>query len=296
MSEQNPNTLHKQTKDLTGQRFGKLTVFAFAGYLQTLKCKEAFWLCQCDCGNQTTAKANYLLMGDTRSCGCRSTDQTKNLTGRRFSRWTVLQFKNYRRGKTGRSHGYWICQCNCGNIAEVRGSALLNGSSLSCGCLQKESTHTLFFQHGMSLDPTYRIWHGMIQRCYNANHQSFHHYGGRGIIVCQQWRDSFIDFLADIGNRPSPKHTLERVNNNGNYEPGNTVWAKRFEQHRNTRSNVWITHNGETLCLQDWANKLGRSPNLIKYRLKHGWSIEKALNTPPLNNGHRKSHSMDCLP
>ena len=111
--------------------------------------------------------------------------------------------------------------------------------------------------HGCTGTPTYRAWQDMIQRCYNPRRTRYPMYGGRGITVCQRWRESFEAFLKDMGTSPSPRHSIDRIDNNGNYEPGNLRWATAKEQSRNQRRNRVLTYQGETLCIAEWAERLG---------------------------------------
>lgn len=124
------------------------------------------------------------------------------------------------------------------------------------------------------------IWGGMIQRCENPKRKQFDKYGGRGIRVCTEWRVSFERFLADVGPAPSSRHSLERIDNDGHYEPGNVRWATNWEQSRNTRYNMFLTLNGKTMTLIDWATRLRMRRETIATRLKRGWSHEQALTTP----------------
>ncbi len=127
----------------------------------------------------------------------------------------------------------------------------------------------------------YNAWAGMIQRCFNENDPSYHRYGGRGITVAPTWRASFAAFLVDVGPKPSPEHSLDRYpNNDGNYEPGNVRWATRAEQLRNKRSNVNLTVEGVTQCLEDWAAVSGLSPLVIRRRLNKGWDSKRAIFEP----------------
>jgi hypothetical protein len=133
--------------------------------------------------------------------------------------------------------------------------------------------HTL----GLTRSATHVAWTNMIQRCTNQSRPDFSFYGGRGISVCPQWRESFTRFLADMGERPSPKHSLDRFpDQNGNYEPGNCRWATKHEQMQNTRHTRRITFNGETMGLNAWAKRIGINKESLRYRLNR-WPIEKAL-------------------
>jgi hypothetical protein len=126
----------------------------------------------------------------------------------------------------------------------------------------------------------------MCQRCFNPNEDHFANYGGRGITVCERWR-RYPNFLADMGEAP-PKMTLERIDNNGNYEPGNCRWATKAEQARNRRTNVYLTHNGKTMCATDWAIALGVAKQIITNRKKAGWSDERCLTQPVIPKPWRK--------
>jgi hypothetical protein len=131
--------------------------------------------------------------------------------------------------------------------------------------------------HGMSDSSEYKVWQGMIRRCYETKHMNFKYYGVRGITVCDRWRNSFASFYEDVGPRPSQKHEIERIDNNGNYTPGNVRWATHREQCINTRRNRFIELNGERLCVTDWAKKAGIAPSALRWRLRKGWSIGDAL-------------------
>lgn len=124
-------------------------------------------------------------------------------------------------------------------------------------------------------------WKGMLARCYNRSSISYRYYGAKGITVCEPWRESFAAFLADVSPAPSPRHCLEREKNDVGYEPGNVRWATPHEQQRNTSKCRWLTHGGVTLCLTDWALRLGTANATITCRLARGWSVERALTTPP---------------
>ena len=136
-------------------------------------------------------------------------------------------------------------------------------------------------KHGMWGTPEYRSWDAMLQRCYNHQHRSWANYGGRGITVCERWRNSFEAFYADMGNKPTLQHTIDRYpEKSGNYEPGNCRWATRKEQQRNTRTNHLLTFRGETLTMAEWAERLGFGDWIIESRLRRGWTIEKTLTLP----------------
>jgi hypothetical protein len=179
-----------------------------------------------------------------------------------------------------RSCRLWLCRCDCGNEIGVITSYLTSGDTKSCGCLMPETTAARNLTHGLSHSPEYRVWNAMRDRCTNPNDKSFANYGGRGITVCERWRDSFEDFITDMGRRPSPKHTIERMNNDGPYASWNCRWALNTEQSRNRRGRHWITFNGRTLILAEWGRETGLGYDVVKVRLQRGWSIERALTEP----------------
>lgn len=128
--------------------------------------------------------------------------------------------------------------------------------------------------------PLYWIWHGMKKRCHSPRDPSYPNYGGRGIRVCESWRTSFLQFVADVGTRPSAAHSIERIDNDRGYEPGNVRWATVLEQSRNRRTNRILHHDGKSMCVADWATELGMSRWVLKARVKTGWSTERALTQP----------------
>lgn len=154
-----------------------------------------------------------------------------NAIGKTLGRLTVMQ--EYGRSKSG--DVLWECQCACGKRTVVRGSQLKRGVVKSCGCLRKLWPLAHFKKHGLIHTKEYNAWEGMKQRCNNANSKSYYNYGGRGIRVCDKWANSFMAFLSDVGRCPAPGLSIDRINNNGNYEPGNVRWATATEQSRNNR-------------------------------------------------------------
>lgn len=198
-----------------------------------------------------------------------------NLAGRKYGRLTVLY-----KMPTNREKAMWLCRCECGNSRSVSGNNLRYGVTKSCGCLQPEMASKTHRKHGLSNSPEYRIWRGIIDRCVRQNSTVYRYYGGRGIKMCHRWRGSFLQFLADMGERPSTKHSVERIDNNGNYEPNNCRWATSAEQRRNSRNVRLIQHDGLLLCVPDWAKRIGISPSSLHGRLQAGWSVEEAVICP----------------
>lgn len=175
---------------------------------------------------------------------------------------------------------YWPCVCSCGTEKLVRVSHLKGGKIQSCGCLQRDLIRARKSTHGMTRSREYLAWLNMRNRCYQSTNISFPNYGGRGITVCDEWRRDFTAFFAFVGPCPSG-HSLERLNNEGNYEPGNVRWATRTEQQFNKRTNRPITWKGRTQTICQWADELGISRTALGMRLgPYGWSVHDALSTP----------------
>jgi hypothetical protein len=202
-----------------------------------------------------------------------------DLTGRRFERWTVTGFGH----KNSRGEMYWLCKCDCGTEQAVRANGLTGGRSTSCGCYHKEAV-TL---HGYTKSKTFKSWESMLQRCTNPTAPDYPKYGGRGIEVHPAWADSFEAFLADMGERPEGK-TLDRINVNGNYTPDNCRWADLSTQQRNRRSTSTLTLNGVEKPLIEWAEEAGLTAKILSWRLRNGWTVEKALSTPPIEGRGKK--------
>jgi hypothetical protein len=192
-----------------------------------------------------------------------------DITGNRFGRYTVVRHIQGRK---------WMCRCDCGVEKAVNSQYLKNGQIVSCGCYKKEGKHLL--KHGGCNTPEWHSWQGAKRRCQNEKDAKFADYGGRGIKVCERWQRSFENFLADMGPRPSPDHSLDRIDVNGHYAPGNCRWATRKEQGNNRRNNRRLTANGQTKTLNEWADDLKIDRSALKVRLDRGWAVDVAISTP----------------
>jgi hypothetical protein len=168
----------------------------------------------------------------------------------------------------------WLFKCDCGNEITAAGALVRFGSPKSCGCSTEALKAAKVTKHGGAKRaghaPEYAVWAGMIQRCTNPADLNYHNYGGRGITVCDRWRESFEAFKSDMGPRPSQRHTIDRIDVNGNYEPSNCRWATATEQARNTRSNRRITVGDVTLCVAEWAERSGIPIETVHARLYRG--------------------------
>lgn len=209
-----------------------------------------------------------------------------DLTGRRFTRWTV-QRRTATPSHVKNPLPYWECRCDCGTVAAVSGSNLRSGVSRSCGCLGRKRPdrriHETRATHGHAAvgakSSTYRSWEAMRRRCLDSDAVDYARYGGRGIKVCERWKCSFEHFLADLGERPGGT-TLDRIDNGGDYTPENCRWADVKTQGRNQRTNVLLTWNGETLSAPEWAERTGIPVAAIRHRRRAGWSVERTLLEP----------------
>lgn len=274
--------------ELTGQRFGKLLVTSFGGQNKE---HRAMWNCICDCGNKGTFNTRYLRNGETTSCGCYHRNRLGNerrgkkfgpskrridLTDRTFGRLWVRQIIPTNKGI------FWFCQCVCGGDTITSTNKLKSGHTTTCGCKQRESITERNTTHDLSHTPEYQIYRGMMSRCYSETSDASFHYQERGITVCERWRNSVEAFCSDMGPRPTPKHTLERINNDGNYEPGNCKWATYTEQALNRRAPRrtgihLLTAHGKTQNISRWCEELGISSTLLHMRIRRGWPLERVL-------------------
>lgn len=177
--------------------------------------------------------------------------------------------------------GFARYRCVCGTEKDIRKDSVKRGLTRSCGCIPGGRKPKHGGSRRANPDPLYGVWSSILSRCYLKTNRAYRNYGGRGVTVCDRWRESFAAFREDVGPRPSPAHSIDRIDNDKGYEPGNVRWATRKEQSRNRRSNHPITHDGQTLLLVEWAEKTGISVHLIRARIyRLGWTVERALTTP----------------
>lgn len=209
-----------------------------------------------------------------------------DLTGGKFGRLTVLcRAENNRYGQA-----MWLCACDCGKETIVKGNSLRTGGVKSCGCLSAETSLIRNTKHGLSrrnakLDRIYSIHSNMLQRCENPENKSYKNYGGRGIRVCDEWHDVSAFYNWAMANGYRPDLTIERIDNDGNYEPDNCRWATIKEQQNNRSNNHFLEFNGESHTISEWSEIVGIPRPVIDARLGRGWKTEKVLTTPVVRNG-----------
>jgi hypothetical protein len=200
--------------------------------------------------------------------------------GQIFGRWTVES-----RAANDRNGARWNCRCSCGARRNVSAQVLWSGHFRSCGCLHREVSAVIAranTKHGASArgttTPEYNAWCGMLRRVLGRDESHRRRYTERGITVCGRWRKSFLDFLADVGPRPSPKYSLDRYPDpNGNYEPGNVRWATAREQARNRANTRMVSIGGVTKPLVEWAELSGLARTALTWRVERGWPPERLL-------------------
>ena len=197
-----------------------------------------------------------------------------DLTGQRFGKLIVVKED----GKIG-EYTAWLCKCDCGKMKRVRINALRSGSTKSCGCGVGEMARKRTIKYSVRNNKLYHVWYGMVDRCKNPKHKFYHRYGGRGICVCDEWIDYDMFATWALANGYKEGLSIDRINNDGNYEPSNCRWATTKEQHNNTSQCSFKTINGITKSVSEWAEEYGIRHGLVLHRLSRGMSIEDALTT-----------------
>ena len=203
-----------------------------------------------------------------------------DIAGQRFGR--LIAIDSFRRNRVnGKSEKVWNCACDCGGSAVGSAAQLRSGGLTSCGCRLREHASKMNASHGMTGTKVYRAWKGIKRRCLNPSEPAYKNYGGRGVSIYPEWAENFELFYAEIGDPPTSEHTVERINNDLGYIPGNVKWATRLEQRRNRRSNVFYEYNGHKYMLRDLSEKYGISFPALVYRIiTKGWTVKEAVETP----------------
>lgn len=274
-------------ENLVGQKFNRFTVIS-----RTVsgggRAGATAWLCRCDCGNERIVGHSVLKNGGRKSCGCLRNDfhkldprgrfgKTEDMTGRRFGKLVCMSVSHS--DKNG--HYFWTCKCDCGQETVTQAAVLKRGDTLSCGCLSRE----IRTKHGNSkrgesglLKATkeYRTWTHIKDRCHNPKCRSYPDYGARGITVWDGWLNDFSSFLEHVGECPSPLHSLDRIDCNLGYQPGNVRWADPKQQARNRRNTIYVEYLGTKMPLAEACEKLGLKYETARYNIqKRGISFDR---------------------
>ena len=202
--------------------------------------------------------------------------KVNDLTGKKFGKLTVVK----RNGSNKNGRALWLCECDCGNTKIVSGNSLLTKLTTSCGCYNKELVKKVNSKHNMSYTKLYKVWQGMKTRCYDKNFMYYYNYGGRGITICDEWKNDFSKFYEwAINNGYEEGLTIDRINVNGNYEPNNCRWITKKEQNDNMNKTIFLEYNGKKQTISQWSKELNITRIALYERIKRGWSAEKALTT-----------------
>lgn len=256
-----------------GEKYNKLKI---------LDCKKGspkhwYYYCLCDCGNKKWIRSDHVLNSRIKSCGCEVHKHVyQNLIGKNFGRLKVLSLENI-----DNHNVKWNCICECGNHTVVSANNLRSGGTLSCGCYKKERIKEGTVIHNGTKTRIYKIYAKMLQRCNNKNDISYLRYGGRGIKVCKEWassRTGFIEFRNwALANGYSDELTIDRIDNDGNYEPTNCRWVTYKVQANNKRNNKYINYKGETHTMSEWSEITGIPVYKLQYHLSKGKELDTIL-------------------
>jgi hypothetical protein len=265
-------------KDFTGEKIGRLTVIRRT---ENDKKNNSLWICVCECGKETVVRGIRLKNKETLSCGC---VRRADLTNQRFGILQVIKFHH----SDDKGVTFWECSCDCGNNKVIRSGDLKRGSIKSCGCYGIQTRADSIRKHGMTGTPIYAVWRGTKQRCDDKNHEGYANYGGRGIKYCDNWK-AFEGFYNDMGEAYQTGLTIDRKNNDGNYEPENCRWITQKMQCNNKRDNRNIEFDGIVDTLTNHCEKHGIPFHTAKSRLNSGWSVERTFKTPVRHSKNRSA-------
>lgn len=277
-------------EELIGKKFNKLTVIGKSK-------KKKFVKVKCDCGKLKSVNIYKVLTNDTRSCGCiRFSNRLIDLSGQRFGRLVVTNTFIKTRSD-GLRTSFSNCLCDCGKITSVSSGSLRQGGSKSCGCLKAEKVAdgSLRATHRKINHYLYCTWRKIKERCYNPNTPNFDCYGGRvgnPVFMHEDWKNSFQcfydDIMSTIGEKPTPEHSIDRIDVLKSYVPGNLRWATNSEQQRNKVNTIYLTYKGVTLSLADWADRIGVLYGTLsrRYHVRHLYPMtdEQIITTPVRKN------------
>lgn len=226
-------------RSMLGKKFGYLTVIDHD--------HGTYWWCRCDCGEEKSIRKNHLTSGRIKSCGCRAHPIDRSVLGKRFGRLTVIDH----------DHGtYWLCECDCGNTRVVRRDQLLSGFTISCDACFREGARERATTHGLSKHPIYKSWDCMKRRCEYPNAVNYGQYGGRGITICDEWKDFETFYDWSINNGYKPGLSIDRIDTNGDYKPENCRWTDRVTQANNKTNSLRVNFGGETHTVAEWSRIL----------------------------------------
>lgn len=286
----------KQKKDISGMRFGRLVAIKSTNERAIRKNNKKagyIWECQCDCGNIVNIEIGLLTGGYTKSCGCLHSEivsrnmKKGNLEGQKFGKLKVIKWLPVSERAENNKYSPYLCLCECGNYVQAKTYELKSGNKKSCGCIHEQYSHEhkeTARTHGQSKTRLYKVWSVIKDRCLNSNNKAYQRYGGRGISICQEWLDfeHFRDWAYSNGydeNAPRGKCTLDRIDNDGNYEPSNCMWATMKEQRLNQSCTKLHEYKGKRMVASDWAKELNIPYEKIRIALnKENKTIEEFLN------------------
>lgn len=273
-----------QFQDIVGQKFNRLTVIKKLDKRD--KAGSVIWLCRCDCGNEIEVSGSHLRRGHTKSCGCLRDDvresKIKDLTGQKFGKLTVIE-RGPSREVSGCQRTQWLCECECGNRKYIVSNQLLSGRIKSCGCSNYDHLKTV---DGLSTSKLYNIYMRIVASIENEKDKKYPSVGAKGIRMCEEWRKDFLKFHDWAVNNGysddlSVKDcTLVRIDKDKDFEPSNCKWSTMKEQQRSRTNNKLITYKGEVKSLAEWGEYLGMRSDTLGYRLRKGWTVEEAFETP----------------
>lgn len=287
-----PRKTHADYLSHIGETYGRLTIETIepeSSWARSGKFLRPTVKARCECGGSWSGKLNSLKSGNTTSCGCAHLygDHSHHI-GRTYNRITITEIAprsewvRINRSDNRRKHASVPVvhgTCSCGNAWKGRLYALVHGTTKSCGCATRDQSNPRATKHGLHRTPEYGAWVNMKKRCYSKSHKSYEHYGARGVTVCDRWRESFENFYADMGPRPGPEFSIDRIDNDRGYEPGNCRWATSVEQANNRRGCTCVEVDGKSMTISELARAHSLPRRTVADRLKRGLSPTDAVKT-----------------